>query len=169
MAAKTHVLPDRLAPALRVWFVGTAAGPMSAALGAYYAHPGNRFWRTLHEIGLTERLLAPEEFQSLPEVGIGFTDVCKSESGRDSALSKDALDPAAVLRKIVKFQPRFLACTSKTAGELVMDRACSYGLQDERIGATSVFVLPSTSGAAVRYWDIAPWRALAKAAQTENG
>ena len=102
----------------------------------------------------------------LPDSGIGFTDVCKRESGRDHALSKSALDPEAVRRKIAKFQPRFLACTSKTAGRLVLGRACGYGLQDERIGATCVFVLPSTSGAAVRYWDIAPWRDLAKAART---
>ena len=162
------VLPDLLRPGLDIVFCGMAPSEESARRGAYYAHPGNRFWRTLHEIGLTKRLLAPEEFRSLPAIGIGFTDVCKSESGRDSGLSKEALDPEAVRRKITKFQPRFLACTSKTAGQLVMGRACPYGQQDERIGATTVFVLPSTSGAAVRYWDIAPWRALAKAVRTGN-
>jgi TDG/mug DNA glycosylase family protein len=159
------VLPDLLRPGLDIVFCGMAPSAESARRRAYYAHPGNRFWRTLHEVGLTERLLAPEEFILLPDSGIGFTDVCKSESGRDSELSKEALDPDAVRRKIVKFQPRFLACTSKTAGQLVMGHPCSYGLQDERLGTTSVFVLPSTSGAAVRYWDIAPWRALAKEAR----
>ena len=46
-----HILPDVLASGLKVWFVGTAAGPKSAAVGAYYAHGANRFWRTLHEAG----------------------------------------------------------------------------------------------------------------------
>jgi TDG/mug DNA glycosylase family protein len=160
------ILPDLLRPGLAIVFCGMAPSAESARRRAYYAHPGNRFWRTLHEIGRTERLLAPEEFVSLPDAGIGFTDVCKSESGRDSELTKAALDPAAVRRKIAKFQPRFLACTSKNAGRLVLGHACFYGLQDETIGATRVFVLPSTSGAAVRYWDIAPWRALAKTART---
>jgi TDG/mug DNA glycosylase family protein len=34
-------------------------------------------------------------------------------------------------------------------------------LQDECIGATRVFVLPSPSGQARGHWDIGPWRALA--------
>ena len=157
------VLPDLLRPGLDIVFCGMAPSAESARRRAYYAHPGNRFWRTLQEVGLTDRLLAPEEYRSLPAIGIGFTDVCKSESGRDSALSKEALDPDAVRRKTATFQPRFLACTSKTAGQLVLGKACDYGLQAERIGITSIFVLPSTSGAAVRYLDIAPWRALAKA------
>src|SRR2546427_10087333 len=50
-----HKLPDLLAPSLRVVFVGTAAGRESAAK-CYYAGRGNRFWRTLHEVGLTPRL-----------------------------------------------------------------------------------------------------------------
>lgn len=36
----------------------------------------------------------------------------------------------------------------------------AYGLQPQRIGRTRLFVLPSTSGSGVRYWDIAPWQAL---------
>lgn len=157
------ILPDLLRPGLSIVFCGMAPSAESARRRAYYAHPGNRFWRTLHETGLTPRLLAPEEFRLLLQSSIGFTDVNKTESGRDHALSKQALDPAAVRAKIAKFQPRFLACTSKTAGRLVLGRACDYGLQAETIGITKIFVLPSTSGAAVRYWDIGPWRALAKA------
>jgi len=156
------ILPDLLRPELDIVFCGMAPSAESARRRAYYAHPGNRFWHTLHEIKLTPRLLAPEEYRLLPALGIGFTDVCKRESGRDSELSKAALDPDAVRRKVARFQPRFLACTGKTAGRLVLGRACAYGLQAEQIGTTSVYVLPSTSGAAVRYWDIAPWRDLAR-------
>ena len=54
---------------------GSAAGRRSAAAGAYYAGPGNKFWRILHESGLTPRRLAPEEFALLPDVGIGLTDL----------------------------------------------------------------------------------------------
>ena len=159
------ILPDLLQPGLDIVFCGMAPSEESARRQAYYAHPGNRFWRTLHETGLTPRLFAPEEYVQLPALGIGFTDVNKTEIGRDSALSRDALDPGAVRCKITKFQPRFLACTSKNAGQLVLGGPVArYGLQDATIGTTRVFVLPSTSGAAVRYWDIAPWHALAKAA-----
>ena len=36
-----------------------------------------------------------------------------------------------------------------------------YGMQDETIGNTRVFVLPSPSGQARGHWNIEPWRALA--------
>ena len=45
-----HTLPDILQPNLKVVFCGTAAGDASAKKRAYYAGPGNRFWKTLHEV-----------------------------------------------------------------------------------------------------------------------
>jgi TDG/mug DNA glycosylase family protein len=159
------ILPDVLETGLDIVFCGMAPSRVSAARGAYYAHPGNRFWPTLHEVGLTPRLLAPEEFRLLPQWGIGLTDVNKTEIGRDIELTKAAHDPDGVRRRVLRFKPRFLATTSKTAGQLVLGSACGYGLQDATIGATHIFVLPSTSGAARGFWDIAPWRDLAKAAR----
>src|ERR1700724_1500949 len=76
-------LPDQLQRHLRLVFVGTAAGQRSAELGQYYAHPGNRFWRTIHEIGLTPRRYQPPEFPALLALGIGFTDLCKTGAGMD--------------------------------------------------------------------------------------
>ena len=58
----TEKLPDQLQPHLRLVFVGTAAGQRSADMGHYYAGPGNRFWRTLHEVGITPRRYEPHEF-----------------------------------------------------------------------------------------------------------
>ena len=49
------ILPDLLQPGLALVFCGTAAGRRSAAEGAYYAHPGNLFWRALHAVQLTPR------------------------------------------------------------------------------------------------------------------
>ncbi|MDE0408815.1 MAG: mismatch-specific DNA-glycosylase, partial [Alphaproteobacteria bacterium] len=71
------VLPDILPPGLDLAVCGAAAGRRSAEVGAYYAGSGNRFWRILHETGLTPRLLGPEEFRLLPEFGIGLTDLAK--------------------------------------------------------------------------------------------
>jgi TDG/mug DNA glycosylase family protein len=78
------VLPDLLMPGLCVVFCGTAAGSVSAAKGQYYAHPQNKFWRTLHAVGLTPRLFAPAEFPLLPSLGIGLTDIAKHVSGMDN-------------------------------------------------------------------------------------
>ena len=65
------VLPDVLEPDLDIVFCGTAAGTRSADVGAYFAHPQNRFWRTLAEVGLTPRRLAPTEFRTCPGTASG--------------------------------------------------------------------------------------------------
>lgn len=157
---EAHVLPDVLRPGLALVFCGTAAGKRSAAERAYYAHPGNLFWRALHEAGLTPSLLAPAEFPLLPQFGIGLTDLAKRHSGNDDELPRDAFDASALRAKIERYTPRLLAFTSKNAARAGLGHAVAYGLQSERIGATRVFVLPSPSGQARGHWDLAPWRAL---------
>ena len=83
MSEPGHVLPDVLAPGLKVIFCGTAAGAMSAKRGAYYAHPQNKFWPMLHAIGLTPRLFKPEEFAEAPQWGLGLTDIAELTSGME--------------------------------------------------------------------------------------
>ena len=74
------MLDDLLASNLRLVICGTAAGHVSAARGAYYAGPGNKFWKTLFETGLTPRQLAPAEYRELHDYGIGLTDIAKGQS-----------------------------------------------------------------------------------------
>ncbi len=84
------LIRDVLAPDLRVVFCGTALGTRSAQVGAYYAGRGNRFWSTLHEVGLTPVLLRPEEYTRVLDYGIGLTDICKTRSGSDAEVGGDA-------------------------------------------------------------------------------
>ena len=163
---RPDVLPDVLGPGLRIVFCGSAAGAASARAGAYYAGPGNRFWPTLHRVGLTPRLLAPGEFRTVRRYGIGLTDLCKTESGADSGLSREADDAAALAAKIARHRPAVLAFNGKRAARVFLDAASiDYGEQTRRIGSTIVHVLPSTSGAARRWWDEAFWRRVAEAAR----
>ncbi|MEO8777910.1 MAG: mismatch-specific DNA-glycosylase [Rhodanobacter sp.] len=155
------ILPDVLAHGLKLVFCGTAAGTRSAAEHAYYAHPGNLFWRALHLAGLTPRLLAPHEFPLLPQFGIGLTDLAKRHSGNDNELPRDAFDVAALHAKITRYQPRLLAFTSKNAARIALGHAVDYGLQPERIGDTQLVVLPSPSGQARGHWALLPWQSLA--------
>lgn len=155
------ILPDLLQPGLQLVFCGTAAGRRSAQEGAYYAHPGNVFWRTLHAVQLTPRLFAPAEYPLLPALGIGLTDLAKHHMGNDDELPRDAFDVEALRRRIAQHAPRLLAFTSKAAARAALGRPASYGLQAERIGETRLFVLPSPSGQARGHWDMAPWQALA--------
>ena len=161
--AGRHVLPDVLRPDLDLVFCGTAAGRASAAAGAYYAHPGNFFWRTVHAVGLVTGPLAPREFRRLPEFGIGLTDLAKHHVGNDGELPADAFDTAALRRKIRRHAPRLLAFTSKNAAQAALGLATAYGPQAFRWGPTALWVLPSPSGQARRFWDERPWRDLAAA------
>src|SRR5437660_6183028 len=103
------VLPDVIAPGLRVVFCGTAVGAKSARAGAYYAGPGNQFWPVLHRVGLTPRQLAPPEYTRLLDYGIGLTDVCKTRSGSDLELGEDGFDVVGLLERLRPVAPAYLA------------------------------------------------------------
>jgi len=157
-----------LRPGLRVVFCGTAPGHVSAARRAYYAHPQNKFWRTLHAIGLTPRRLDPAEFALALQWGVGLTDIAKQVSGMDRQLPAGSLGRAAcaaLAAKVLAAQPAILAFTSLTAGRRYLGADADFGEQPETIGATRLWLLPSPSPAASWNWDEAWWRALAARAR----
>ena len=156
------VLPDVLPEGLEVVICGTAAGAASARREAYYAGPGNRFWGTLFETGLTDRLLRPSEFARLPEFGIGLTDVEKAQSGADSDIDFRHESALALRRRVLAARPRILCFNGKKAAQVAMEkRRVAVGLQKERFGHTLLFVAPSTSGLATRWWDVNVWHEVA--------
>jgi|SRR6185437_1264439 len=159
------VLPDVLRHGLDVVFVGTAAGRRSAAVSAYYANPGNRFWNTLAKIGLTSRRYEPLEFREMQELGIGFTDMSKSGVGMDHHVAAHLFDRVSFETKMRKYRPRFIAFTGKKAASIWLARPThqvTLGIQARNGDFPDVFVLSSPSGAASRYWDELPWRDLAE-------
>ena len=155
------ILPDVLAPGLRAVLCGSAAGAVSARVGAPYAGPGNKFWDVLHRVGLTDRRLEPQEFALLPRYGLGLTDLCKTASGSDAELPREADDVAGLLAKIERYQPDVVAFVGRRAARVVLRRTVEPGPQLERFGRTAVWVLPSTSGAASGHWDEGPWERFA--------
>ena len=170
MGAPPHVLPDVIKPGLRIVFCGTAAGTVSAKRGAYYAHPQNRFWTALHAFGLTPRKLNPEEYNELPQWGLGLTDIAKHASGMDRELPAGALGAgacAALEARIAAAEPEWLAFTSLTAGRRYLKRAAGFGEQEERIGRTRLWLLPSPSPTAGWNWESNAhwWRMLADKAR----
>lgn len=164
-----HV-PDVLADDLNVVFCGTALGRASAQAKAYYANPGNFFWKALHGVGLTPTLIKPSDYASVLNYRIGLTDLCKTAYGQDTELPEDAFDYDTLRAKLDQYQPRILAFTSKTgaAGFIGHETTLGlpYGEQEMRHGDTRIFILPSPSGQARRFWTITPWQQLANAVKS---
>ena len=165
------VLPDLLRPGLRLVFCGTAAGPTSARLGQYYARPGNRFWEMLHRSGLTPERLRPADYARVLDYGIGLTDVVKHASGLDRDLDPEHLGEGAreaLQARVTAVAPDVLAFTSKRAALAGLGEVAGYGEQPQRWATTRLWVLPSPSGSARRWWDEAPWLALGRAVRGGN-
>lgn len=159
------VLPDLITPNLRIVFAGTAVGSASAQARAYYAGPGNAFWPTLHVVGLTPRRLAPSEYRTLLEFGIGLTDISKAASGSDQEVGWDRFDVPRFLELVEANGPRIVAFNGKRSAGVVLDRPIGYGRQRGDLSGATVWVLPSTSAAARRYWDVSVWQRLANDAR----
>jgi TDG/mug DNA glycosylase family protein len=145
------ILPDYLAPGLRVVFCGTAAGEKSAERGHYYAGRGNEFWKLLFESHLTSSPLSPEMDSRVTEFEVGLTDLAKLVASSSDAKLRAHYDVEGFVRKIETFKPYWVAFHGKTAAKVVA-RALGHtgdvrlGYQAWYVADRPVFVLPSASG-----------------------
>ena len=156
------MLPDFLAPELKLLFCGTDASHNSAERGHYYAGPGNRFWPLLAETGLTPRLFTPEDDHLLLGLGIGLTDLAKDVSGMDRDIPSKSYTPQRLAALIGDLRPARLAFTSLTAAKIALGKAHSAGRAASLLFPDlPIWVLPSPSGAARGSFCAQPWQDLA--------
>lgn len=158
------ILPDHLAPGLRVVFCGSAAGRVSALAGHYYANPGNRFWAMLADTGLTPRRLAPTEDHLMPGLGLGLTDLAKTAFGQDAEIPPGAWDRPGLIARVMQARPARLAFTSLTAARLALGRpglGAGRLAPDPTLPGIALWALPSPSGLARSHFSPLPWHDLA--------
>lgn len=162
---RPYIVPDLLRDGLTLVFCGTAPSPASAKAKAYYAHPHNKFWRVLFEVGLTPTRFAPSDYPRLLDLDIGLTDVAKRHFGIDSKLPKDAFAPTELIEKLERHGPRLLAFTSKRAASEALGVPTGklpYGRQERTLADVELWVLPSTSPLGDNHFKIEPWQDLAE-------
>ena len=165
------MLEDLLDYNLILVICGTAVSNYSANLGIYYAGSTNKFWGTLYNVGLTTEKIESENYRRLLSHRIGLTDLVKAKSGLDNSLASSDFEISEFKRKILKFAPKILCFNGKKAASVyfsINTRYIIYGLQEKAIGDTKIFIAPSTSGAAVRYWDVKYWKKLSILCQTQK-
>ncbi len=150
LAAAVHrLVPDLVAPGLRVLFCGINPGLYTAAIGHHFGRPGNRFWPALHGAGFTPRLFAPWEERALLPLGIGITNMVERTTATAAELSPDEyVTGGQRLRRLVEQQPpRVVAFLGIGAYRTAFGRPKAVlGLQDERLADSALWVLPSPSG-----------------------
>jgi TDG/mug DNA glycosylase family protein len=152
--AVNRTVPDLIDHDLKVLFCGINPGLYSGATRLHFAKPGNRFWKVLHQAGFTERLLHPSEGKELLENGYGITCFCERTTARADELTADEYVEGgkALVKKIEKYRPKALAVLGLGAYRTAFNEPnAKLGLQDRRIGDTSVWLLPNPSGLNAHY------------------
>lgn len=147
-----RTLPDLVEPGLKVLFVGTNPGAKSARIGHYFAGASNMFWKLLHESTLTEERLTTELDYKVLEYGYGLTDVVKRPTRSTTELRRtDGKGAKQRLDNVIEENaPKIVAFIGKAGYRYYLDDAdapLSYGTQKHEIAESSVYLLPSTSGA----------------------
>jgi len=147
--SSSPVVPDVLAPGVRVVFCGINPGRVSAAARAPFANSRNDFWRLLHAAGFTPRLLEPQEAAELVRYGIGLTNAARRTTRGSADLRRaDFAGAAERLEEIARsLRPVAIGFVGKIAYTGPFGGRVEHGLQEARLGETALFVLPSTSPA----------------------
>ena len=149
MSTTPSAVPDVLVPGLAVVFCGINPGFHSDAKAAHFANPRNDFWRLLHAVGFTPRLVEPADQFDVLEFGIGLTNAAYRTTRGSSDLRKDDFAGSAdrLERLAGELRPRAIAFVGKEAFRGPFGGRPGHGLQERRLGDTLLFVLPSTSPA----------------------
>jgi TDG/mug DNA glycosylase family protein len=165
-------LRDRIAPGVRVLFVGINPGVRSALTGHHFAGFSNRFWKLLYDSRLVPESITYEDDDRLPAWGFGITNlVARPTPGIDTLRPDDYRDGTRVLLcKIARYHPPIVALIGVTVWRALLEAA---GARDARVrpvalgfqqdtqlrapspcavpAGTRIFVLPNPSGRNANY------------------
>jgi double-stranded uracil-DNA glycosylase len=139
-----------------VLFVGINPGARSALTGHHFAGFSNRFWKLLFRSGLVPDPVTYLDDDRLPEWGYGVTNIVARPTSGISELRPDEYSAGRVrLRaKVRRYRPAVVAFIGVTVYRAMFPEtsgAVKMGLQRERLGEATVFVLPNTSGRNAHY------------------
>ena len=148
------VIPDLVAPGLRVLLVGINPSLWSGWSGFHFGRPSNRLWLTLQQAGFTDRRLHPEETDAVLAAGIGITNlVNRATAGADELTDDEIRAGVPRLRATVRrWRPASVAVLGITAYRTAFGRPkATIGPQPEDLEGAPLWVLPNPSGLNAHY------------------
>ena len=154
LAAHGKKVADIIATKLKVLFCGINPGLYSGAVGHHFARPGNRFWPALYAAGFTPRLVSPFEERELLHHGLGITNIVARATAAADELTEADLRAGArrLAGKVRRYRPHFVAFLGISAYRAAFQRPkAALGRQEEKMGATDIWVLPNPSGLNAHY------------------
>ena len=154
LASAGKRIPDLIARDLDVLFCGINPGLYSAFTGLHFARPGNRFWRALHDGGLTPTLLQPWQRRALLASRLGITNFVMRATATAAELDDQELRDGRVAleRKVRRYTPLVVAIVGIGAYRVAFDRPKAVvGAQPETLAGAQLWVVPNTSGLNANY------------------
>ncbi|WP_409254158.1 G/U mismatch-specific DNA glycosylase [Bacillus sp. SCS-153A] len=143
-------LPDHLQKHLDIVFIGFNPSLKSGELGYNYANKSNRFWKILHQSGLTPRQYAPEEDSQLLLLGYGLTNIVERPTKEAADITKEEYREGRVIlkSKLKKYQPKIACYVGKGVyQQFSQKKKIPWGKQEESVVDGVIdFVAPSSSG-----------------------
>jgi TDG/mug DNA glycosylase family protein len=147
--AEGKIVPDLIAPGLKVLLVGINPGLYSGVTGYHFARPGNRFWPALHLAGITPRQLHPSEDAELLALGYGITAMVRRATATAQELRPEEYREGTqqLEEKVRTYRPKLVCFLGIGAYRTGYRRPkAQLGLQAETIAGVPVWVLPNPSG-----------------------
>ncbi|MCX7619894.1 MAG: methyltransferase domain-containing protein [Acidimicrobiales bacterium] len=146
-ARREWSLPDTVGPGMRLLVCGLNPSEFAADAGVGFARPGNRFWPAALAAKLVSRDRDPRH--ALIAHGVGMTDLVKRPTARADQLRADEYRAGMerLTRLVTWLRPTTVCFVGLAGWRAAVNPRSIAGPQPEWLGASRVYVMPSTSGA----------------------
>ncbi len=154
-AARAKEVADLAGPRMRLLFAGINPGLWTAAVGAHFARPGNRFYPALARAGIVDRVIdasagmAPEDEAALVDRGVGISNLVMRATARADELTADEIRAgvAGLEARVRRWRPAVVAILGLTAYRLAFgEPQAKAGRQDRTLASAELWALPNPSG-----------------------
>lgn len=143
-------IKDHLKENLDLLFVGFNPSIRSGETGHHFANPNNRFWKILHESGLTPRRYGAAEDYKLLDLGYGMTNIVSRPTKAAEEITKEEYKEGReeLIKKISELKPRVICFVGKGVyQEYSRKKKLPWGVQEESVVPGTIdFAAPSSSG-----------------------